>query len=298
MCLLSGSSSFLYGYWNYSYGFFDRYSLGEFLKKRFRKAVVPFLAWSIIGLLEKTILHKIDVSDINLKYVYQGVTGTSIVSFYWFFSALFIIYLSMPLFSAVEKSKRETVFTYLVYAGFTLNILIPFLKKVFVSDLNTPYSVTVVTKALLWVPLGWLLYNKEIGIKGKVLVYSLAGFGLFLHIWGTYSLSMQAGEIISTYKGYQNVPCILYSVGMFVFLKEISNRVMHGKVKEVIKWLADYSFPIYLMQFVFFDLFQKLPFVRTRSLVYRLSAPFIIIPIIIGITWVMRKTPVLKRIVP
>ena len=44
---------------------------------------------------------------------------------------------------------------------------------------------------------------------------------LMLHIFGTYKLSAAADSIVSVYKGYNNVPCVLYSVAVFLLLKRI-----------------------------------------------------------------------------
>ena len=278
--------------------FYDRTTLKGYFFKRFLKAGLPFLAWSLIGLAEKICIHSIAVEDVDLKFIYQGITGTSIVDIYWFFTPLFVVYLCMPLYAAVDKSKRKTVFTYVVIAGFVLNILVPFLKSVFSIHLNTPYNVPVASGALIWLPLGWLLHNCEIKKWHKGLIYALAVLGLSMHIWGTYVLSMEAGKIVSTYKGYQNVPCVLYSVGVFVLLKDIGTRVMHGKIAKLLRRMGRYTFPVYMMQFVLLDAVRFLPFINTKSLLYRLGAPFVMIPIIMAITWCMRKIPVIKKIVP
>lgn len=280
------------------FDFYDRNTLKEYFQKRAKKVAIPFIAWSLIGLVEKILIHSILIDKVTPKFIYQGITGTSIVSIYWFFTSLFIIYLSLPLFASVKKTKRQEVFTYLVISGFILNILIPFLKDIFSSDLNAPYNITVVSGALIWPPLGWLLHNNELKKKHKVVIYLLAILGLIMHIVGTYTLSIREGYIVRTYKGYQNVPSILYSVGIFVLLKDIGNAIMHGKVKKFISWLGNYTFPIYLMQFILLDLFSRLPFIDTHSIVYRLGTPFVMIPIIIFITWIMRKIPIIKRIVP
>lgn len=278
--------------------FYDRYSLKEYFIKRLKKAFIPFVAWSLIGLAEKVLLGRISTEDISLRFIYQGITGTSIVKIYWFFTSLFMIYLCIPLFAAVEKEKRKHVFSYLVIVGFALNILLPFLKNVFSSDLNTPYTIDVVSGNLIYLPLGWLLHTN--GLKGwkKAVVYALALIGLIMHIVGTYTLSMSEGQIAGIYKGYANVPCVLYSIGIFVLFKDIGSAIMRGKTERFIKWIGGYTLPIYLIQFVLLDLFPNIPFVNTRSIAYRLGAPFVMIPIIVFITWCLRKIPVIRRIVP
>ena len=285
--------------------FYDRYTLKEFFIKRLNKAVIPFIAWSLIAVLERLVRHKITLGELSFKYIYQGITGTTFVDIYGFFSSLFIIYLCMPLFAAVEKSKRKLVFSYLVVVGFVLNQLIPFIKVIFNLDFNAPYSVTVISGVLIWPLLGWLLHNCELDLKKRLLLYLAAIAGLLMHIIGTYSLSMEQGVLDSTYKGYENVPSVLYAAGMFMLLKEIGSRIMAGssdktvgKTAQFFTWLSGYTFSFYLMQIYLLRLFPKLSFINDKSLLYRLGAPYLMMAIMVPVTWCMRKIPIIKRIVP
>lgn len=278
--------------------FYDRYSLKEFFVRRFNKTVIPFLAWSLIILAGKVATHRIPASEINARYIYQAITGTTIVDYYWFFSSLFVIYLSIPLFAAVEKDKRKEVFTYLVVAGFLLNILAPFINGVFELDLNTPLAVIVDMNVLIWVPLGWLLHNTQFSKWQKAVIYCVALFGLRMHIVGTYVLSMRTGMIDGTFKGYENVPSVLYAVGVFVLLKDIGTKVMESRARGFFSFLGSYTYPIFLTQFIFLKLIVQRPFVNPTSLVYRLGGPYVIIPMIIVMTAVLRKIPIVKKIVP
>ncbi len=276
--------------------FFDRTTLKGYFEKRFKRVFIPFIAWSLIGLVEKILLGDYSLSEVNPKFIYQGLTGTTFVSIFWFFTPLFCIYLSMPLYAAVEKSRRKEVFTYLVIAGFILNQLLPFLKDVFYSDLNLPYSVIAVSGVLVWIPLGWLLNEIDFSKKAKAIIYVFAVIGLLMHIIGTHVMSLNLGFIVMTYKGYQNVPSFLYSIGMFVLLKDIGNKVMDTDKARVIEWLDGYTFAIYMLQFFLLDIFPY--FINFRSIFYRLGAPFIMLPLIIAMAWVLRKIPIVKKIVP
>ncbi len=277
--------------------FYDRYNLKQFFTKRFHKTVIPFIAWSLIGLVWKVLCHKIDISEINIKLIYQGITSTSIVTIYWFFTSLFTVYLCMPVFAAINKNQRFQVFSYLVIAGFILNILIPFIKTQTGSDLNTPYKIPMVSSALFWVPLGWLLHNIKFSRLHKVIIHLFATIGFFIHLIGTYIISMNAGEVLKTYKGYENLPSVLYSIGVFILLKDIGTYIMaKPKANRFITWLNTFSLPIYLMQFIFLDLGKR--FFNSFSIIYRLGAPLVIIPIIIIITILLRKIPIINRIVP
>lgn len=125
----------------------DRYSTKEFFVRRAKKTVIPFLAWSLIGYALQ--LYRGETSP-SLKGLVNGVLGTSIVGIYWFFPVLFCVYLTLPLFAAVAREKRKSVFTYLAVAGFVVNSLVPFILKVFSIDLRWPFSLNSVTDIYIY----------------------------------------------------------------------------------------------------------------------------------------------------
>ncbi|MBO5460728.1 MAG: acyltransferase, partial [Ruminococcus sp.] len=117
-------------------------------------------------------------------------------------------------------------------------------------------------------------------------------------IIGTWKLSVEAGYIVETFKGDTNIPCILYAVGVFVFFRENGNRIMEGKAGKAIEKLAKYTFSVYLMHWFVIDVLVRLFDINTLSIIYRLVAPFIIVPICILATLVLRKIPLIRHIVP
>ncbi|WP_173383493.1 acyltransferase [Fibrobacter succinogenes] len=279
--------------------FFDRYTMKAYFSKRFMKTMLPFLVWSIVAIGIDLHTGKRIWSNIDLRTIFQDITGNRVISIYWFFGALFVLYLCMPLFAAVEKSKRKLVFSYLVIIAFVFNIFLPFLKKVFSSDLNTFFHVPVLVSYFIWPLLGWLLHNCEIKKWQKVLIHVLGLFGLALHICGSYVLSVEANHVVGTFKGYENVPSVLYAISIFVMLKDVGTWIMKKeRLSRFVKMLGGYAFEVYLLQFILLDAAVRNPSIDKNSLLYRLGAPFVMIPIIMAFTWCLRKIPVVRRIVP
>ena len=279
--------------------FFDRYSLKKFFAKRFVKTMLPFLVWSLIAIGIDVFVGKRVWSNIDFRTVYQDITGFKTVGWYWFLVSLFVMYLCMPLYAAVEKSKRKLVFSYLVGVAFVFNIFLPFLKNVFSSDLNTFLRVPVLAEFLIWPLLGWLLHNCEIKKWQKSVIYFLSLSGLMMHICGTYALSVEAGRIIKTFKGYENVPSVLYAIGVFIFLKDVGTWLMKKEsIARFVRMLSKYAFEVYLLQFLLLYRVPSIPSIDQTSIVYRLGAPFVMIPIIMVFTWILRKIPIVRNIVP
>ena len=272
-----------------------KYSTKQYFLKRFKKTVIPFLAWSIIGIIYLLITKMKLISEFDFKYVFEGLFSNTFISIYWFFIPLFSLYLCIPLFSAVEDSSKKKVFSYLALVGFLVNSLIPFVIRVLKLDLNFGIQLNVASAYLLYAIIGYLLDKYELSKKARIYMYISGLIGLLFHIVGTYKLSMDANQIIDTYKGYYNVPCILYSVSIFVFVKELCRKI---KIPKIINQLSKYTFAIYLMHFYVMDIFIKLFHINTLSILYRLGMPFVITTIIVLITYIARKIPFIRHIVP
>ena len=141
----------------------------------------------------------------------------------------------------------------------------------------------------------------------EILISLLAFAGLLLQITGTYRLSMNAGELIDTYKGYNNVPCVLYSLGIFVFFRNYGNKIMSGFIGNIIGKISKYTFGIYLIHIYIVSYLPSLislifgnieVYSITTSLLYRITAPFVIVAICILIIFLLRKIPAIRHIVP
>ncbi len=273
----------------------EKYSTKEFFIKRLKKAVIPYFIWSILWIIYAIIAKHIPIKWLSPSYIFNGFFSSTVMSVYWFFLPLFGIYLCMPLFASVDKEKRIKVFSYIVLVSFVTYSLLPFVFSVF--KLNFYYGIPfwVGSGYLIYPLLGYILDKKDISKKLRIIIYILAILGLLAHIIGTQVLSFNAGEIIKTYKGYCNVPSLFYSVGIFVFVKEISKKIKNFKI---VNFLSKYTFAIYLMHMFIIDIICMFIHVNHRSIYYRLGMPLIVIPICILITYLMRKIPIIKKIVP
>lgn len=91
-----------------------RYDTKTFFRKRFAKAVIPFLFWTLFALVfDIVVLKTISISDLSLELMFNGFINNKFCDYYWFFTPLFIIYACVPLFASIEESKRIKIFKYL-----------------------------------------------------------------------------------------------------------------------------------------------------------------------------------------
>lgn len=273
-----------------------RYDTKTFFIRRFKKTVVPFIFWNLAALLVRIYFSK-DISwdIVTVGYVLDGVLNTKFNNLYWFFPPLFSLYLSIPLFACLDENKKIAVLKYLAGSCFLLNCLIPFLLMAFKIKIRFPIVIAVGSGYLLYLILGYLFNKLEFSKKEKRIIYLLAFIGLLIHMCGTYFLSMEAGKIIRTYKGYTNVPCIFYSMGIFLFVKENVHWLSTESIKGGLKILKDYTFAIYLLHWFVMNSLIRVFHIDTHSIVYRLGGIFLVTFICVCITWVIRKIPWLGR---
>lgn len=259
----------------------ERYTTNEYLKKRILKVGIPLGIWFLIAC------------------VYGYFMKTDAMKFpYWFYFIMMGMYLCIPLFSAVQKELREKVFLYVVLISFVLNYFIPLCADVFDLPLRAQFPFDIGAGYLIYLLLGYLMDKKEISFRKKVIVYIFAFIGFVLKVGGTYILSLRNGVLDGTFGHYTNVPCLLISIGMFLFLKEIGNRIENNRTIKIIDCLSGYTMASYVLhQYVSCYLIR--PYINDiYSLAYNLGAPILNFVICVVITYIMRKIPVLRKIVP
>lgn len=274
-----------------------RYSTKEYFTKRIIKTVVPFIIWSFFGVIWSISEGRFTISHdfSGVIAIVDGIFQTSIIKIYWFFIPLFRIYLLIPLVSCVKEENRKKVFV-------PLSILLFLVDFIFCNiGLEQGIHRTEIDKMCLYmsyVLVGYLINKYEVSKRWRGILYSLGLVGLVIHIVFTYTLSYEAGYVVQTWKGYANIPCVLYSVAIFVLLKQIGEKIKNEKIVKSLDFISQYTFSIYLMHWYILQYIVEFFAIDSRAIMYRVGAPFLVFIICIGITWCVRKVPVLRRVLP
>lgn len=271
-----------------------RYSLREYFKKRVTKTVIPFLFWSLVYLLLQICLHHISVDKLSLASIINGILTTQYVGIFWFFIPLFSCYMIIPVLSNIADKKKT--FRYILLVSIFCNSFIPFVINVFRLPISWNLTFPIVGYSI-YILLGYYLDKIHFTKNIRVLIYFFAIVGLLMHIAGTYYLSIAAKKIIQTYKGYLNIPCVLYSIGIYVCIKE-NYKLLIPIFSKPITYLKHYSFALYLLQFFFLIAIPKLLHLNIFSIGWRLGGVFLILPLVILATKIIRLLPLGKYILP
>ena len=275
----------------------EKYSTREFLKKRFKKVFIPFVFWTLMGLLYNIANHFVEISDIDLPYIIRGFSESTIVYSFWFFWPLFTIYLSIPFVSLIPKEKRLPIFNYVIILGLAFSVIPKFVSDVFELNYTFPISFPIGSEYILYIFIGYVIAHTDITLVKRLIIYAFGIVGLLLHAVGTYKLSMAADSVVGTFKGYDKLPCYLYAMGAFLLIKQVSLLIKNEKFWKIMNKASGYTFPVYLMHSFFLGMSTQLG-LTLQDPFYRFGVPFIVILICVVITENVRKVPVIRALLP
>lgn len=142
-----------------------KYNTKEFFKKRFSKTLIPFISWSIIGIVYMCIIDKHYLNHCSLINIFEMILNTRIIDIYWFFIPLFSVYLCLPILSLIDFNKNRDTLKYLIVITFVLNIFLPNIFSVCHMQYNVLLSSVVCMDYMVYVLTGYYLDNNEISKK-------------------------------------------------------------------------------------------------------------------------------------
>ncbi len=260
--------------------------------------MIPFVIWSLIGCVYKISDKKIYIRDLSVKTFLEWMDHTSIIDVYWFFIPLFTVYMCIPALSMIPRQNRKAIFKYLLIFGFVINNLLPFICSLTTFDWNTSLNVTMTWGYLIYVLAGYYIDHYDIGQRLRKCIYVLGVGGLLAHILGTAVLSYRDALVNSTFKGYLNVPCILYSIAIFTWFKYMDSTRMMERWYRIAKVFSNATFGVYLIHWYFLDTIVRVTEILATSIFYRVGGGTGVFFMSVVIVKVMKRIPLLKHIVP
>lgn len=268
--------------------YIKKYNTKVYFKKRLKRAFVPYIIWSFIGLALQVLLFKTVAPDlVNVKYILNGLFSGSLVGIYWFFIPLFICYLAIPLLTLVPDKDKLAIYSYLAAIIFIFNITLPFINKVLnleISNIST-MGANVGLQSIFYLLMGYIILKREITLRRRLVLYSLGLIGAALSFVLTHLVSCEAGKIISEYKGAFNVLMVPYCLAVFTCFRYEGEKLMEKqKIANIITCVKPYTFVIYLTHYFVLQILWGYLKIDNGSLVNRLVLPFIAIAIVIIMT--------------
>lgn len=283
------------------FGFSKRYTVREFWVKRFLRAGIPFLTWSVVWYVFNKCLSANPVWGVrDLAFLPWQIFNISVQHTYWFFPCLFACYAGICTFEFLDDTRRKSIFAWLIVGGFLSYSVLPFAEDILGISLKHSWQLPVVAGYMIYPLLGYIIGHSEPSKLMRSLIYVLGIAGLLVDFGTTTFFSHQDTGIYMKFKGYLNWPCVMYSCAVFTFVKGINwDRICNVPfVRFCLNEVRDTSLGVYLLH-CFILLFIKWLFVEidlwpsyASSILYRVLAPFIIVAVCVLMTRAIRKIPI------
>lgn len=273
-------------------GYRRKYTTKVFLKRRMKKLLIPFVAWSLF-----VYLYRNGQSGSPFDFL-QAFMGNEIVSIYWFFFAIISLTIAMPILSLLAE-KEEGV-KYLICASLVFISVVPAVCALLNIPWSLSFTIPVATYTVMYAMLGFYLANNNLDKRVRYLIYAGAILSLVLRYAFTWFSSTAAGQLDRTLFSYEYFTAVLPAVAMFLLFKNINwNGGFFERHAKTVTAISGCAFGIYLIHIL---ILQDFVFVTlgwsAASLRVSVLCPFLIFLVSLVIIKVMQKIPVLKELVP
>ena len=287
----------------------EKYDTKTFFKKRVAKVLVPAIFWFLFMFVWKVYVVKtMNISDWSVQNILNIFFQTKVEPMYYFIFLILGLYMTMPILSRLAKPGYRKTLWYFVGAFFIMNALVPNLLVwggiTFNGGLNAEHGVTfgvMMGQYAMYAVLGYLLSKTNISKKYRIILYCLGVLAIIYRYIATAIPSIEAGKLIKTSWGYGQFHTIILASAVFVFVKNLKLKERLEKNKKIMNLLASLagcSFGIYLIHKIIMYYEVEWFGIDKVSIWWRALWPFLTYGVSILIILLLKKIPVVKKVVP
>jgi len=221
--------------------------LGNFLKKRLNRIVLPFLFWSLIYIGFNLALKFRDegaqsaIQNIVPWLMLQCAHGAA--PHLWYVYMIIGLYLFIPIIQPwVSVSSNKTL---LYFLGIWFITLLFHQQKLF--NVSSPLDLGYFTGYIGYLVLGYFIAERLVISKAILYGAILLFFsGIIFTLAGTYIYTVQQGYFSHAFYEYLTLNVLLASIGIFIFMKNQQATETHGSPSLVKNFISRYGYGIYL----------------------------------------------------
>lgn len=229
----------------------DRYDTKTFLKKRFKKTLIPFIFWSLAAVAMHFFwLKDLPADNYSALNLINGILSCTFLPIFWFFAPLFALYLAIPVLSAIDKKIRQNVFRYIIAGSLILNFVIPSALRAFHIPLSMSVNFALTAQsAIYYAVVGYYIHNYKLSKRTRVAIYSLGALAIFGSFIGTTVLSFRANSIVGFLTDIADSTYAFYGPAIFLIIKtlfEKKRRSAKSISARIFTFLGNFTFASYL----------------------------------------------------
>lgn len=270
-----------------------------FFRKRFKRILIPFIAWSMIYFF----WGRKDLINLNIYSIIEGIEITIQGGVYYhlyFLYYLLGLYLVTPILRIYLKSAKQRDINYFLILWFVANIIYPNISKFLGIRIGIP--IYMVTDFVGYYLIGYYISNFKLNNKYKRIIFILGFFAFLLTIIVTYFLTKEAGIPDEWFYSYLNVGVIFPAIAVFVYFQGIDwERILENKsgIKSLVQKISATTFGIYLLHPIILEILNR------YNINFSLIHPLYGIPISLTLTFLIsffiilffQKIPLIRSII-
>jgi hypothetical protein len=202
----------------------------------------------------------------------------------------------IPIVSFVEKKDKIKIYTYYFFLLLITQAIIPYLinllgnKIIWIYKLNIGY--------LIYIFAGYIIQNQKFTRLISIIIYIFGISSFLLDLIGTHILAFKYKKIKTLHKGYLNLPCIIYSSALFLFIKENSYFIFRFINKKTINKIGSLTLGPFFIHLALKQTIEK--YITINNLIFfnLLFNSFLIFSMCIIFSMILRRIPLLNNLIP
>lgn len=276
-----------------------KYDTKTFFKKRLIKILIPFFFWTVVMFVWKIHIKQFAFEHFNIVTLANAFFQNQEEATYYFMFDILALYLTMPLLSLLTKDEYRKTLWLIIGLYFIFNSFLPNILLLLGINYNQSLGIQIGGYAIYAI-LGYLLSTEETTKKQRIIVYILALVGLVYRYLTTFIMSKAQGEVIRLTWGYTTWHAILLAIAVFLFIKNLhlENKIQSTKVRKVMTEISTCSFGIYLSHLIVKHYTVALFDFDIYSWQFRTLGAVLVYLITLSGVWIMKKIPIIKKVVP
>ena len=272
-----------------------------FLKKRFKKVLLPFIVWSIIyNLYYQYISSGISIKGTALGLI-KNILGYPTAAPLWFLYPLLGLYLMMPIFKGIVDKIDFKIIAIIIGFSIVIKTISPFTDMVLNGSMNYWNDVPIASSTFaIYFILGGYLGRISIPKNLRALLYVLTAIVFIGGFVATYKVPFIYDRSLEVTLDIGAINNMLLCISLFVMaqnmkFKKLSNSSIFTGFVGI---LSTVNFGVFLFHPIIIDLVKSKFLGISGNLIWILLAQGIIVYVVTSIVvYIMKKIPLVKEIV-
>lgn len=286
-----------------------RRSTTSFFKQRILRVGLPYVFWALVALFVNLSTGKLSLWGGPWGKVYSAahaVLGGTTEAIYWLFIPLFAIYLAMPGYSLLARSKNRPVLRYALAAGVATIVALPTLYNLLAivkgSDLywNGNWALPLTGGFAIYALTGYWACTHDFTPLQRKLCYAggilCVGMTMLLY----YGLTPRLGHSPSILSDYLNMFAWGAALAAFVACRYIpwESILRGGILYHIVRKLSQCSFGIFLTHIFVLHWMEKQAFFGKYTAGWYFLWPIGCYCFCAIAVYLLKKIPLVRRLLP